>query len=304
MYDPDWYRDLPKDQLLIVDKSSDTWGSMVDNFYNTLETRGFNFLLLSHLPTDHLRRPRLLHYQPFNIYGQQYFKRIAESNGIKKYKLSCLNLNPHSHRIKNYLLFKKKAYFDNCLFSFHTARPEDLYQHYATLSPELEVEWQAIQSTLPSRYELVASIRGSSGSDTIVHEAYTNSYINLVTESSVKPELFITEKTWKPVAAAQLFLVFGTPGTIKYLREQGVDTFDDYINHDFYDLEPNWEVRLNNIHTLIDNLVQQDLAQIYQATKERRLLNQERFFNGKLDNGFFEDLVVAIKRYSCINTQN
>ena len=303
-FDPTSLTDIPKDRLVIVDKSGDAWGNQSDDFYNTLEGHGFNFLLLSHLPTDHLRRPRLLHYQPFNFYGQEFFTRIVTQTDIKKYKLSCLNLNPHPHRIKNYLLFKKKAYFNDCLFSFHTARPEDLYQNYAQLSPEMSLEWQSCQDTLPSRYDLVAELNGASGSDTIVHEAYTDSYVNLVTESSVRPELFVTEKTWKPVAAAQLFLIFGTPGIIQYLREQGVDTFDDYINHDFYDSEPSWEARLNKIHTVIDDLVTQDLAQIYQATKQRRHLNQEKFFDGKLDNGFFKDLTAAITRYSCINTQN
>ena len=302
-FDPTPFTNIPKDRLVIVDKSGDTWGRSSDEFYKALEDHGFNFLLLSHLPSDHLRRPRLLHYQPFNAYGQQFFTRLTEQTDVRKYKLSCLNLNPHPHRIKNYLLFKKKAYFNDCLFSFHTARPEDLFQHYAQLSPEMELEWQSIQGTLPSRYDLVAEIR-SSGSDTIMHSAYTDSYVNLVTESSVQPDLFVTEKTWKPVAAAQMFLVLGPPGIIQYLREQGVDTFDDYINHDFYDSEPNWEVRLNNIHTLVDDLVTKDLAQIYQDTKERRLQNQEKFFNGKLDNGFFDDLQTAIIRYSCINTQN
>jgi hypothetical protein len=303
LFDTNSLKDIPRDRLVIVDKSGDTWGSQSDNFYKTLEDHQFNFLLLSHLPIDHLRRPRLLHYQPFNFYGQQFFTRITDQSDIKKYKLSCLNLNPHTHRIKNYLLFKKKKYFDQCLFSFHTARPEDLFQHYARLSAEMALEWQSIQGTLPSRYDLVSEIK-SSGSDTIMHPAYTDSYINLVTESSVRPDLFVTEKTWKPVAAAQLFLIFGTPGIIQYLREQGVDTFDDYINHDVYDSEPDWEVRLNNIHALIDDLVTKDLAQIYQDTKERRLQNQQKFFNGKLDNGFFDDLKLAITRYSCINMPN
>jgi hypothetical protein len=223
---------------------------------------------------------------------------------IKKYKISCLNLNPHPHRIKNYILFKKKAYFADCLFSFHTARPEDLHQNYAKLSPDLDLEWQSIAQNLPSRYDLVLELGGRQGNDSIDHEAYTDSYVNLVTESSVQPDLFITEKTWKPIAAAQLFLVFGTPGTIKYLRNQGVDTFDDIIDHDFYDSEPDWEIRLNKIHTLVDDLVTKDLYQIYQDTKERRYYNQQMYYDGQLDSGFFDDLRSAIKRYSCINTQN
>ena len=310
-FDSDVITDLPKDKVLVADFSGDPWGAgsysvnnIYDKFYETLENLGFNFILLSHLPTDHLRRPRLIHYQPFNFYGQEYFDRITPLTDIKKYKISCLNLNPHTHRIKNYLSFKRKAYFNECLFSFHTAKPEDLHQHYAKLTPEMELEWLSIMPELPSRYELMAQLRGASGSDTIVHDAYTDSYINLVTESSVAPGLFISEKTWKPVAAGQLFLIFGSPGSITYLREQGVDTFDDVINHDFYDGEQDWEARLNKIHTLIDELVTQDLAKIYQDTKERRHRNQKKFFDGEFDNGFFNDLKLAITRYSCINTPN
>jgi hypothetical protein len=305
--------DFTPEKLLVADFSSDPWHpvgkeipNVFDNFYRSLTDLGINFLLLSHLPSDHLRLPRLLHYQRWNHYGQEFFNILPLTDSVKKYKISCLNLNPHSHRIYNYLLLRKKSYFNDCLFSFHTANPEDLFQNYAKLPTDMKLEWKSIMNDLPKKADRIeipdvdfSNIKNRNGNlpfflDLLNHDAYTDSYINLVTESTVAPNLFLSEKTWKPIASGQLFLIFGSPGAIKYLRESGVDTFDDVIDHDSYDNELDWKVRAHNIHALLDNLVTRDLAKIYELTKERRQQNQKKFFSGEFGAGLFDDLKMAI----------
>jgi hypothetical protein len=113
----------------------------------------------------------------------------------------------------------------------------------------------------------------------------------------VIPRLFVSEKTWKPIAAEQIFLVFGNPGTIEYLRSQGVDVFDDLIDHR-YDSVDDWQQRLHMIHQQLKQLIDRDLEDIYIATLERRQRNSEKFFSGAFDPQYSQ----TIKQ--CINLLN
>jgi hypothetical protein len=127
--------------------------------------------------------------------------------------------------------------------------------------------------------------------------AYLDTYVNLVTETTVIDRLFVTEKTWKPIASGQLFLILGNPGTVQFLREQGVDTFDDYIDHG-YDLETDPATKLDLLYKSLDQLMISNLEDIYKRTRQRRLENASRFFAGTFDSQYYK----VVKE--CINTLN
>jgi len=92
--------------------------------------------------------------------------------------------------------------------------------------------------------------------------------------------IFISEKTWKPIATGQFFLHFGNPGTVAFLRTLGVDTFDDIIDHDRYDTVADWRKRLDCVHTVAGDLMDLDLQSIWDKTLDRRQSNVKKFFNG------------------------
>lgn len=80
---------------------------------------------------------------------------------------------------------------------------------------------------------------------------FCNSYFNIVNESffsDVSPnnELFITEKTYKPIFHTIPFIVNGCAGTLEYLHKRGFETFPEIFNED-YDKEPNAEKRMSLI---------------------------------------------------------
>jgi hypothetical protein len=114
----------------------------------------------------------------------------------------------------------------------------------------------------------------------IQHDAHQASYIHITVETLVKDAIFISEKTWKPVGSGQLFCMVGCLGTVSYLRELGVDVFDDIIDHS-YDSDPDWVCRINRMHDSLAQLVRQDLSKVYKQTQQRRQQNQKLFFNGK-----------------------
>jgi hypothetical protein len=74
-------------------------------------------------------------------------------------------------------------------------------------------------------------------------EWYANSYFHLVTETFFGPNVFLSEKIFKPMANLQPFLVFGDYLTLAELRRLGFKTFEPFIDES-YDLEINPKKRL------------------------------------------------------------
>ena len=66
--------------------------------------------------------------------------------------------------------------------------------------------------------------------------SHTNSYFNIVTETGhclKNSIIIITEKSYKPIAMFQPFVIVGSPGIIQLLRDDGYDVFDDIIDHSY-----------------------------------------------------------------------
>ncbi len=279
------FTNLPKDKFILVNCSSENWGlgAFIEDLYIRLDQLDLNFLILSHLPTDHLRKPRLLYYPYWYHYSIGFFNKTYQSNissDYKKYKISCLNHVPRVHRIYNYFLLKNKNYFNDCITSMYSdngtliKRDDD-----CSIPQEVLTWWDQYSSSLLSSLD-------HGFDNNLIHEAFSDSYINFVTETTISQRLFITEKTWKPIASGQLFIILGAPNIIDHLREQGVDTFDDIIDHNYYDQEQHFETRLTKIHNLLDSLSILDLQAINEKTKMRRLLNAEKFFAGKFNTKY------------------
>ena len=286
---------LSKYRLVIINCSHENWGQGFVTWLDSLLNKtNLNYIILSHDPTDHLIKPYIIFYPWWYYVLLESAVAPTDIENPRKYKLSCLNRIPRPHRILNYLLLKKKNYFDDCLVTAHQPiYPEPVLNKddRMDLDSAISDEWNQLKPTLSSANKI-------SGYFNVNNDAYNNSYINLVTESSISPNLFVTEKAWKSVASGQLFLIIGNPGIISHLRDQGVDVFDDVIDHKYYDTELVIEQRIHKIHTLIDSLMNQDLHAIYQQTVDRRNNNITNFFNGSLNTQYNKSLQL------CINTQN
>lgn len=73
----------------------------------------------------------------------------------------------------------------------------------------------------------------------ILYDMYKNSWVSIVAETSYfeyEHATFISEKTFKPLASMQPFIIVGTRGTLKYLRKLGYKTFHPYIDESYDDL--------------------------------------------------------------------
>jgi hypothetical protein len=52
-------------------------------------------------------------------------------------------------------------------------------------------------------------------------------------ENGIEPTPFLSEKSYKPFISGMPFVIFGQSGTVKALRRQGYDVYDNWINHDY-----------------------------------------------------------------------
>jgi hypothetical protein len=102
---------------------------------------------------------------------------------------------------------------------------------------------------------------------------YSNSYINIVTETNFDKEDIIlpSEKSYIPFYFSQIPIIMASRGHIKKMRElHGFDFFDDVVNHD-YDNEPNNKKRFDMIINEIIRLnsKKEDIEYFFNHNKER-----------------------------------
>ena len=125
---------------------------------------------------------------------------------------------------------------------------------------------------------------------------YADTYFNIVTETwPADPSFFVTEKIFKPIVNLQPFVVCGLPGNIKYLKEKGYETFDEWFVPD-YDSVLDQSKRMYYLTreiTRIASLSHDELHKKYQLTWEKCLHNRKKFFATNHAEGFI-DLVKAI----------
>jgi len=87
---------------------------------------------------------------------------------------------------------------------------------------------------------------------------YNHSYLDLITETYTVDEednLFITEKTYRPIASGNIFLVAGQPGILQHLKSQGIQTFDDIFDESYDNVShfyERWKIIKKNIQKWID----------------------------------------------------
>ena len=119
---------------------------------------------------------------------------------------------------------------------------------------------------------------------TLVREHFDNSYCNIVLETLYDAEqsqgCFITEKTFKPIAHAQPFVIFGTVGSLAELKKLGYRTFDHVIDNS-YDQEIDNTKRFIKTLNAIEQILRQDLHEWYITCKSDLEHNQALFVQNK-----------------------
>ena len=207
---------------------------------------------------------------------------------FRQYPASCLNNRYSMHRLLLFDMIYQRDYFNQVIYSLNEIIDENKL-------PLGEVEFNLI-SNIKFRYKGIIPLfldRSSScwGPDLlgINHPANTESYLNIVTENSWD-EPFVSEKTFKPIACGQFFLLLSGSGTVELVRKLGFDVFDDYFDHS-YDQELDLNTRVQMVVENLDRWMGMNHEKIWSETLHRRMSNARRFFDLDLTNNPFNSII-------------
>jgi hypothetical protein len=122
-----------------------------------------------------------------------------------------------------------------------------------------------------------------------VQEHYNNAYINVVLESHMDVDhsngVLLTEKTFKPIKNAQMFIIFGACGSLQLLRDMGYKTFDHVLNNSYDSIEnttERWKTAINMLTTVLDRSYD-DIHEMHLKCEDDLIHNQELFNANKAD---------------------
>lgn len=229
--------------------------------------------------------------------------KIGNINNINtKYLFTSASRNFNNYRpgkIYNYIRLKEKTYYDQILISkFRLGSPFEMYHFNKFKDLDLFLDARQIKEeydTWPLAEEnstngLVQSVW------TFDLPVYKDSLFHIVAENTVE-EFFISEKTYKVFNAGQIPILCARKGAIQHLRDLGFDVFDDIINHNHYDQESDWKIRINRMHEILDHLATLDHEQIKFDTYQRRLYNQQRLVSVDLQKLVFDPIITQLKQH-------
>ena len=157
----------------------------------------------------------------------------------------CLNRKPHNHRIQ----LMEKLFERNLLDEGHTSLGTfDDWQNkskFDKLPIVLEVD---------KDYTLGNEIAGDVGIPNDIlslgnNDLWCDHFLNVVTETVIHSDVFVSEKTYKPILGLRPFLILGDDRIYDVLHDYGIDTFDDIFGIWYKD--KNYENRINSIVDVI-----------------------------------------------------
>ena len=206
---------------------------------------------------------------------------------IRPYKFLCNNKTMiKSHRAAMAYFAIKHDLLDSGKFSFiQQINKKDLYANVSSIIENPIDEYiEKIESILPYELDtqhLSENEKTSFGATNNMKDWYSETYINLVTETFFGRNVFLSEKIFKPLANLQPFIVLGDYGTLKELKRLGFKTFESFIDES-YDLEIDPKVRIKKIEKEIEKLKNKSIKEIhewYYSIKDILLHNQKHMYS-------------------------
>lgn len=125
---------------------------------------------------------------------------------------------------------------------------------------------------------------------------YDNTCFSLVSESKItSTEMFVTEKTFKTFAHSHPFMVFGIPGTLKFLQNLGFETYENMFDQR-YDNITDYSERLN---ILVDNIKNFTKTPYDALTLQKIEHNKNLFYNRDLiESIIIKEIIEPILEYA------
>lgn len=163
-----------------------------------------------------------------------------------------------------------------------------------TFSPSLKKAWETLHARLPLRadvgdpQEVSRTVHNGAASLLLLGDAapYRQSYINLTNEThffTPRTMCFCSEKSFKPIANLQPFLIAGCWKNLYELRQMGFRTFPKFFEEG-YDNEPEPLQRFEKLarqYMRVATMSLDDAHSIFTAALDDVEFNQDRLFTNR-----------------------
>jgi hypothetical protein len=132
---------------------------------------------------------------------------------------------------------------------------------------------------------------GTANDRLYVPDWYAQTCFSIVSETKISNDLFIGEKIFKPLAYNHPAVVYGTPGSMAYIRGLGFETFGHVIDES-YDSDTDADSRLHKITAVVNDLYQEftRTGTVFQDSTTQQILahNHALFFDQARVRNMFE----------------
>ncbi len=229
-------------------------------------------------------------------------QKDLDENRLRPYKFLCNNKTMQKeHRATMSYFAIKYDLLKEGRFSFIQKIDKDtLYSHISKILESPNEEYiQKIVDILPyelDTHHLSTNDKTSFGATNNMKEWYSETYINLVTETFFGRNVFLSEKIFKPLSNLQPFIVLGDYATLAELKRLGFKTFEPFIDES-YDLEIDPKVRISKIEKEIEKLKNKSIQEIhewYYSIKDILIYNQNHMYSFS-DYECYEEIFQKIK---------
>lgn len=247
---------------------------------------------------------------------KEVFQSCLESNRTAKKVRHFLNFNrvPKLHRVALFGEFKSNKKLNNTsITTLGRVENGNKLEYYNLMRSFIENDYAHSKDRIVSFYEKYDSTKHSiydepdlenNKAGTFNKKAHIESFLNIVSESLIENDsVFFSEKIYKPIFAAQPFIIFGNPNSIKMLQKMGFKTFGKWWDES-YDEEFNFSKRLEKIVTVLEEISGWSIDKCFDVTQEmeeilihnfNHMLSDEDAFN-LFESLASNDVVPTIKK--------
>ena len=222
---------------------------------------------------------------------QRIKKDIANYNPIRKNNKLFLMPIQRSKKFRDQLVERLAPKLDQSLWSY--------VEHWGGGQSLPRYTWSPFERIRPDRI--------------FEPEWYNQTYFTVAVETAVNKlqditkettgqrsedypcELFVTEKTFKPIAFQHPFIVVGMAGTLKFLQNNGFETYENIFDETYDSIEL-FENRLNVIYSNIENF---SVSKYIDPVTEQKIKhNYHRFYDrSAVLAGFEQDVINPILEF-------
>ena len=184
--------------------------------------------------------------------------------GPKEKTFLCFNRRYSDHRLLFFMMTVKKNLVDKFYMSMAASQPESdrtfktnaeylIYRHntYGITTEDIDNCNFLLPLVLDNdnfnQYPMETAVDP-------VEKFYKNSLINIINETYFFNNIIhITEKTYKPIAFLQPFILLGAAGSLQHIKDMGFKTFGEFWDES-YDTEIDDPIRFTKIVNIVEEI--------------------------------------------------